>query len=109
MIKQLKRKSARQDYSLRVFDRQPLNIDKVHIPRGQVFLIPDRCKGCELCIHFCPEGVLETSSGMNVKGYHYPTIVSGKENACIHCEFCALICSEFAIFTLAIPETTNDS
>lgn len=44
---------------------------------------------------------------MNAKGYHYPTIVSGKENACIHCEFCALICSEFAIFTLALPEVNN--
>jgi NAD-dependent dihydropyrimidine dehydrogenase PreA subunit len=86
---------------LKVFDRQPLNIDKVHIPQGQVYLIPDRCKGCELCIHFCPQEVLETSGEMNAKGYHYPTIVPGKENACIHCEFCALICSEFAIFTLA--------
>ena len=89
---------------MKVFDRKPLNMDKVRVPRGQVYLIPDRCKGCELCIHFCPEGVLETSSEMNAKGYHYPSIVKGKENACVHCEFCALVCSEFAIFTLAIEE-----
>ena len=87
---------------MKVFDRKPLNMDKASIPRGQVYLIPDRCKGCEMCIHFCPEGVLEPSIDMNAKGYHYPTIVKGKENACIHCEFCALVCSEFAIFTLEV-------
>ncbi len=89
---------------MRVFDRKPLNIDNINIPRGQVFLIPDRCKGCDLCIHFCPQGVLEVSSGMNAKGYHYPSIVIGKENDCVHCEFCTLICSEFAIFTLPFHE-----
>jgi 2-oxoglutarate ferredoxin oxidoreductase subunit delta len=87
---------------VRVFDRKPLDIEKIHIPRGQVYLIPDRCKGCELCIQFCPQGVLETSCEMNTKGYHYPAIVSGKETACVHCEFCTLICPEFAIFTLPI-------
>lgn len=85
---------------MRVFDRRPLNIDSIHIPHGQVYLIPDRCKGCELCVHFCPQGVLETSTERNVKGYHYPSVVKDKENDCVHCEFCTLICSEFAIFTL---------
>lgn len=85
---------------MRVFDRTPLDIEKVHVPHGQVYLIPDRCKGCELCIQFCPQGVLEASCEMNAKGYHYPAIVPGKENACVHCEFCTLICPEFAIFTL---------
>jgi 2-oxoglutarate ferredoxin oxidoreductase subunit delta len=92
---------------MRVFDRKPLNIDQVTIPRGQVFLIPDRCKGCELCIHFCPQGVLESSSAMNSKGYHFPTLVAGKENDCVHCEFCTLICSEFAIFTLPVSGGTD--
>ena len=85
---------------MRIFDRTPLDIAEVHIPRGQVYLIPDRCKGCELCVQFCPQGVLVTSSEMNAKGYHYPTILPDKENACINCEFCALICPEFAIFSL---------
>lgn len=61
-----------------------------------------------MCIHFCPEGVLEPSIEMNAKGYHFPTIVPGKENACIHCEFCAMVCSEFAIFTLAVDGETDD-
>lgn len=93
---------------MKVFDRKPLNIDKVHIPRGNVHLIVDRCKGCELCIHFCPQQVLEVSGGMNAKGYHYPAIAPGKENACVNCEFCTLICSEFAIFTLPVDGAAND-
>lgn len=87
---------------MRVFDRKPLDIEKIYIQRGQVYLIPDRCKGCELCVQFCPQGVLETSAEMNAKGYHYPTILTGKENACVNCEFCALICPEFAIFSLPV-------
>lgn len=92
---------------MRVFDRKPLNLESISIPHGQVYLIPDRCKGCELCIRFCPQEVLEVSSGRNTKGYHYPAIVPGKEDACIHCEFCTLICSEFAIFTLPVDGGTN--
>lgn len=86
---------------MRVFDRKPVNLAKIFIPHGQVYLIPDRCKGCELCVQFCPQGVLETSGEMNTKGYHYPVIIPGKEDACVHCEFCTLVCPEFAIFTLS--------
>lgn len=38
----------------------------------------------------------------NAKGYHYPQVVVGKEEACVHCEFCTMICPEFAIFTLEV-------
>lgn len=92
---------------MRVFDRTPLNIGRLSIPRGQVYLIPDRCKGCELCVQFCPQAVLQTSTQMNTKGYHYPAIVPGKESACVHCEFCTLICPEFAIFTVSINGGTG--
>lgn len=100
MVGEAEQLSGLKGSQMRVFDRTPLNKEKLSIPSGQVFLIPDRCKGCELCIHFCPQGVLEVSKDRNTKGYHYPTIVIGKEHECVNCEFCTLICSEFAIFTL---------
>ena len=93
---------------MRVFDRTPLDIGEIQVPRGQVYLIPDRCKGCELCVQFCPQGVLVTSAEMNAKGYHYPTILTDKENACVNCEFCTLICPEFAIFTLPVNGGIDD-
>lgn len=79
--------------------RQPLDQATVHIPVGQVFLIPERCKGCTFCIEFCPENVLVESPAMNAKGYHYPMVAEGKEGACVNCAFCKLVCPEFAIYT----------
>lgn len=93
---------------MRVFGRTPLDIANIITPHGQVYLIPERCKGCELCVNFCPLGVLQLSQETNTKGYHFPTIITGKENACIHCEFCTLICPEFAIFTLSSNELPHD-
>ncbi|MEW6716462.1 MAG: 4Fe-4S binding protein [Chloroflexota bacterium] len=85
---------------MKVFGRTPLDLDTIHIPQGQVYLIPQRCKGCKLCIHFCPQNVLQESAMTNDKGYHYPEIAEGKEGLCVHCEFCTMVCPEFAIFTL---------
>lgn len=81
-------------------NRIPLDIHKMHVPRGQVYLLLERCKGCGICVEFCPRDVLQISGGMNARGYHYPEITPGKEAACVHCEFCTLICPEFAIYTL---------
>lgn len=85
---------------MQVFGRRPLNLHQLVTPRGKVFLIQERCKECLMCIEFCPEGVLRISEERNNKGYHYPEIVPGKENSCVHCEFCTLVCPEYAIFTL---------
>ena len=63
--------------------------------RGVVHIQVERCKGCELCIDYCPTRVLALSSGFNVKGYHYPTVVGDN---CIDCQACYSICPEFAIF-----------
>lgn len=86
---------------MKVYSRRPLDLALVSVPRGRVYLIPERCKGCEMCIRFCPRQVLKTSPQTNAKGYHLPEIVPGNETSCVHCEFCTLICPEFAIFTLA--------
>ncbi len=79
--------------------RQPVDSAAVRIPVGQVYVIPERCKGCRFCIEFCPEQVLVESEGMNAKGYHYPVVAEGKEQACVDCDFCKLVCPEFAIYT----------
>jgi 2-oxoglutarate ferredoxin oxidoreductase subunit delta len=89
---------------MQVYSRTPLDIHKLSVPRGQVYIIPERCKGCEICVHFCPQGVLEISTQTNSKGYHYPGIAPGKDASCVHCEFCMLVCPEFAIFTLQVDQ-----
>ena len=90
---------------MKVFARTPLNLDQMKLSIGQVYVIPERCKGCGICVEFCPLEVLELSHEMNSKGYHLPDIINGKESSCVHCEFCTLVCPEFAIFTLPVDES----
>ncbi len=65
--------------------------------RGTVHILVERCKGCELCVEYCPTDVLALSGEFNVAGYHYPVVVS---DDCIACQACSTICPEFAIFAL---------
>jgi 2-oxoglutarate ferredoxin oxidoreductase subunit delta len=87
---------------MQVYGRQPIDLEQTTIPRGQVYLIPERCKECNICLQFCPRQVLRTSTSTNHKGYHYPEVVPGKAEECVHCQFCSLVCPEFAIFTLEV-------
>ena len=88
--------------TMKSFGRTPININEAVVPKGEVFLLPERCKGCRICIQFCPREILREAKNTNAKGYHYPEIVPGKENGCVHCEFCTMVCPEFAIYTLEV-------
>lgn len=83
--------------------RIPLDMGRLTVPRGRVYVIPARCKECRFCVEFCPREVLILSTETNPKGYRYPVIAPGKEEACIHCEFCSLVCPEYAIYTVEVP------
>lgn len=81
--------------------RKPLDYDEIEIPRGEVHIIAERCKGCVFCVEYCPLGVLEMSEEFNSKGYHIPRLIeTGK---CVNCNLCEMICPEFAIFSSAAP------
>ena len=54
----------------------------------------DACKGCRLCIDFCPNGVLKFSSDLNAKGVPSPEVT---EKECIGCKNCTLVCPEACI------------
>jgi 2-oxoglutarate ferredoxin oxidoreductase subunit delta len=65
--------------------------------RGIVLIAKERCKGCELCIEFCPRSVLVRSKDFNAKGYHYPLATN---DGCINCRLCVTVCPEYAIFSV---------
>ena len=79
--------------------RQPMDLDRASLPRGDVHVIEERCKECSYCITYCPTQVLVYTKDINSRGYHYPIIAQGKEAACVLCKFCDLICPELAIYT----------
>ncbi|MEE9465597.1 MAG: 4Fe-4S dicluster domain-containing protein [Candidatus Neomarinimicrobiota bacterium] len=80
--------------------RVPLDNDQVEIPRGDVHIIVERCKGCSFCVEYCPREVLAMSPAFNRRGYHFPDVVKGEE--CVNCGLCEAICPEFAIFSVEI-------
>ena len=90
--------------SMSVHVRVPVDASSIQVPRGQVYTIPNRCKGCNFCIEFCPKEVLEFSEEINPKGYHFPVVRKDKVDECIHCRFCDLICPELAIFTRELTD-----
>lgn len=82
------------------FWRTPLDIDSIQKPQGEIRLIPERCKGCQLCVTYCPKDVLVMSNRLNAKGYHLPDVVD--PDGCVACGLCELICPEFAIYCLDV-------
>ncbi len=84
--------------------RLPIDRARVLRPRGQVYVLPARCKGCRFCIELCPEEVLEEGDAINAKGYHYPVVATGKQDACVACGFCTLVCPELAIYSVEVAQ-----
>jgi 2-oxoglutarate ferredoxin oxidoreductase subunit delta len=86
--------------------RTPLDIDKIKIPKGEIHILRERCKGCGFCVQYCPKDVLALSKGFNKKGYHPPEVVD--PDACVHCELCQAICPEFAIYCLLVQPVEEE-
>jgi 2-oxoglutarate ferredoxin oxidoreductase subunit delta len=60
------------------------------LPRGRVTVFPNWCKGCNLCVEFCPAHVLEQGEDGRVIVAH--------PDQCTACRWCELHCPDFAIF-----------
>ena len=60
------------------------------LPRGRVTVFPNWCKGCGLCVEFCPVDVLEQGEDGRVTVAH--------PDRCTACRWCELHCPDFAIF-----------
>jgi len=65
--------------------------------RGRVTIFPNWCKGCGLCVEFCPTKVLEQTENGRV--------IVARPERCTACGWCELHCPDFAIFVTEIgPE-----
>ncbi len=63
--------------------------------KGTISIDPERCKGCALCIEFCPKKLISISDRLNAKGYFVAAFNDGNE--CTGCATCAVMCPEVAI------------
>jgi 2-oxoglutarate ferredoxin oxidoreductase subunit delta len=82
--------------------RIPLDSDTAKQPRADVHFIPPRCKGCELCVTYCPTSALSMTDQLSSRGYHLPALADPQ--ACVGCGLCELMCPEFAIFMEPVPD-----
>ena len=66
-----------------------------HMPKGTVVIDQERCKGCGLCVAFCPQDVLAYSDEYNRSGYN--SVHMKEPELCTGCAFCAQTCPDIAI------------
>ena len=66
-----------------------------------VMVYYDWCKGCGICVAFCPKAVLEFSDELG------KPVVARPED-CIQCGMCELRCPDFAITRTRRPERNGE-
>ena len=57
------------------------------------------CKGCGICVEFCPKSVFEVSAQVGPRGYFVPVAVRPED--CSACMLCEHLCPELAITIVA--------
>ena len=68
--------------------------------RGRVRLFGKWCKGCGLCIAFCPQQVFGEDKS------HRPVVL--RPDRCIACGWCVVHCPDFAITVETVYEADGE-
>jgi 2-oxoglutarate ferredoxin oxidoreductase subunit delta len=63
--------------------------------KGKIVIDQVLCKGCALCIAFCPTKSITVSEKLNAAGY-LPSAFK-EQSECNGCASCATVCPEVAI------------
>jgi len=62
---------------------------------AKIVIDRETCKGCLLCISFCPKGLIVIDSKFNKRGLKPAKFKQDKE--CLGCKVCTLVCPEACI------------
>jgi len=62
--------------------------------RSTIVVDGERCKGCDLCVVYCPEQVIDLVHETNSKGYRIAVLA---RDGCTGCEICGRMCPDNAI------------
>ena len=64
---------------------------------GKIVIDQKRCKGCGLCVAFCPQQIIALDTDkLNASGYH-PAHLIENEQDCTGCTVCAVVCPDTCI------------
>ncbi len=64
--------------------------------KKRLVLRPEWCKGCLICVEFCPKQVLALDQDQK--------IIAPNEEACIACGLCELRCPDLAIELMDVAD-----
>lgn len=64
-----------------------------------VEITPAWCKGCDICVRFCPERCLALDAGLKA--------VMSRPGACTGCRLCEMLCPDFAIEVIGARPSPN--
>lgn len=62
---------------------------------GKIEIHKDKCKGCGLCIIYCPKKLIAEDATLNKRGIKAAKF--NGSNECSGCCFCAIICPDNCI------------
>jgi 2-oxoglutarate ferredoxin oxidoreductase subunit delta len=66
------------------------------VPKGRVEFNEEICKGCGLCVEYCPTHILyQDMKTLNKAGYNIIRV--SEPDKCIGCAFCAIMCPDSVI------------
>ncbi len=63
--------------------------------KGYIEIDREFCKGCQICMEFCPANCISLSDDLNAAGY-LPASFNDNGN-CTGCAICALVCPDVCI------------
>ncbi|MDD5093600.1 MAG: ferredoxin family protein [Dehalococcoidia bacterium] len=63
--------------------------------KGYIEIDREMCKGCRICIAFCPQSSISLSDQMNSNSY-LPAQLN-ESHQCTGCAICATVCPDIAI------------
>jgi 2-oxoglutarate ferredoxin oxidoreductase subunit delta len=67
----------------------------LNMKKGYIEIDQELCKGCEICMEFCPKKVISPSDKLNASGYLPASFTDNGE--CTGCATCAVVCPEVVI------------
>jgi len=62
---------------------------------AKIIIDQKKCKGCLLCVSFCPKGSIKADECLNQQGIK--PVKFNKNSQCLGCAMCAIICPDCCI------------